>query len=97
MPETFIVRGDNALTELHRLIQEQAIDLVVLAAHGHVHADRRPYGDLAASLLTYGAVPLVVFQDLAAHEIEPTVAERATNALDFANPLRLNAPQLVAA
>jgi nucleotide-binding universal stress UspA family protein len=96
-PQTRVLRGEHVPTELQRLIQQEAIDLVILTAHGHVHDDRRPYGNLATSLLTYGSAPLVVFQDLAPQEIEPTAAERAINALDFTSPQRLNPPQMVPA
>jgi len=96
-PKTHILRGTHVPTELQRMIQQEGIDLVILAAHGHVHEDRRPYGNLAASLLLYGSAPLVIIQDLAPHEIEPTAAERASNAFDVSSPQRLNPPQMVPA
>jgi nucleotide-binding universal stress UspA family protein len=96
-PQTRVVRGEHAPAALQHLVQNEAVDLIILSAHGHIHDDRRPYGQLAANLLTYGAVPIVVFQDLASHEIEPTAAERAYHTSELSAPTRLNPPQLVAA
>ena len=70
--------GDNVASALHHLVEREEIDLVVLSAHGYTGDDLRSYGSLVATLISYGATPLLVFQDLPAHEIKPTKAEEAT-------------------
>lgn len=82
-PTIRILEGTHVPTTLTTLIQQAEIDLVLVSAHGHMYEDRRPYGSLATHLFTYSAVPVMVYQDLAQHEIEPTQAELALNHLNF--------------
>jgi nucleotide-binding universal stress UspA family protein len=74
-PQTRIVESEHVATTLHRLIHQENVDLVMLSAHGHRHAQKLPYGQLTLSLMMYAAVPLFVFQDLSSAEIELTQAE----------------------
>lgn len=97
MPTTHVLEGEHVAVALHEFVAQAQIDLVILSAHGDVYEDKRPYGNLAASLMTYGAVPVLVFQDLADHEIEPTPAELALHTSEFNSQKRLNSPQLTAA
>jgi nucleotide-binding universal stress UspA family protein len=91
-PQIHVLDGEHVPSTLHRFIRHSEVDLVMLSAHGHVHADRRPYGNLAHNLMTYGGVPVIVFQDLAQEEIERTLAEVALADRELASQNRLNAP-----
>lgn len=71
-----LVDGD-ASSALHRLVQENGIDLVIASAHGYSGHAQLPYGDIASSLIYYGNCSILVLQDLAPHEIEQTEAERS--------------------
>jgi nucleotide-binding universal stress UspA family protein len=75
--ETRVIVDENVANGLHRLIQEEAIDLVIVSAHGHSGQNQRTYGNLPTSLILDGAMPLWVVQDLEVDEIEPTAAEQA--------------------
>jgi nucleotide-binding universal stress UspA family protein len=66
----------NVTTTLHNLVEQTAADLVVLNAHGHSCQPQWPYGNIAASFLTYGTTPLLIMQDLLPHEILFSKAER---------------------
>ena len=92
-PCAFVIEHEHAPSALQAFIRQEQVDLVFLAAHGYVHEDKRPYGNLAANLITYGAVPIIVVQDLAHHEIEPTQAELAFSVVEYSVQGRLNAPQ----
>lgn len=96
-PQTYVLEGEHVPATVHGFIQNQEVDLVLLSAHGHVHPDRRPYGSLAHNLMTYAGVPVIVFQDLEEHEIEPTPAELAYEKVKFSSQGRLHPPQPVAA
>ena len=48
-------RAENVAMELGRLVDEQAIDLILLSAHGSAPNLQRAYGDTVASLLHYAA------------------------------------------
>lgn len=61
---------------LRAMAAEEKADLVVLAAHGGACGARLPFGAVPLNLLVYGETPLLVVQDLAPEEIEPTRAER---------------------
>lgn len=92
-PCTYVIEHEHVPAALQDFIRKQGVDLVFLSAHGYVHEDKRPYGNLVANLMTYGAVPIIVIQDLAYEEIEPTQAELAFNAVEFGDRNRRNAPQ----
>jgi nucleotide-binding universal stress UspA family protein len=49
---------------LLEVAMREAIDLVVLSAHGCTCNPARPFGSVAAHLLTHSTVPLLVLQDL---------------------------------
>jgi nucleotide-binding universal stress UspA family protein len=73
--ETRLLSPDNVTVALHELVDREQIDLVVLSAHGSSGTARFPYGSRAASFIAYGSTPLLIVQDLAPTELEPTVAE----------------------
>lgn len=74
-PQLYIQVHDNVATTLHRLVEQQAADLVILCAHGDSGQQQWPFGNVATSFITYGTTPLLVMQDLSQHEISRSKAE----------------------
>lgn len=75
---TRLLVAESAVTALHRLAQEEHVDLVALSAHGYSGDVHRPYGSLVTSFIVYGSTPLLIIQDLPADLIESTPAESVT-------------------
>lgn len=75
---TRLLVAESAVTALHRLAQEEHVDLVALSAHGYSGDVHRPYGSLVTSFIIYGSTPLLIIQDLPADLIEATQAETVT-------------------
>lgn len=94
-PQTYVLDGEHVPSTVQSFIAREGVDLVLLSAHGHIHEDRRPYGNLAYNLMTYGGVPVIVFQDLEQGEIERTFAELAVIDREPNSQNRLNVPQPV--
>jgi nucleotide-binding universal stress UspA family protein len=59
-----ILVGNNVASALHRLAEQEAVDLVLLSAHGYSADNRFPYGSVVISFIAYGATPLLIMQDL---------------------------------
>ena len=72
-----ILVNENAASVLHTMVEQNQVDLVVLSAHGYSGETRWPYGSIVIGFIAYGSSPLLVFQDLAANQIQPSPAERA--------------------
>ncbi|HRW10008.1 MAG TPA: universal stress protein [Caldilineaceae bacterium] len=75
--EVQILESDDVAAALHELATTVNADLVVLGAHGYSGSRKWPYGSVATSFITYGSHPLLIVQDIAAEEIDPTPAQRA--------------------
>ena len=75
--ETRLMISNHVATELHKLADQENVDLVLLSAHGYSGEMRWPYGGLVAGFVAYGSSPLLIFQDAPAKEIAPTPAEVA--------------------
>lgn len=73
-----IMDSDDLNASLHDLVEAEDPDLVVLSAHGYSGKRRWCYGSVASSFIAYCSRPLLVVQDLAPEEMEPTQAELAT-------------------
>ncbi|MCX6049385.1 MAG: universal stress protein [Chloroflexi bacterium] len=78
-PRTRIIVSDHLTSELHKLLEQEEIDLVLVSAHGNSGQNQWPYGSVVTSFITHSAVPLLILQDLPLYEIQPTEAERATS------------------
>jgi hypothetical protein len=59
------------------VVEENEIDLVMLTAHGLSGKTKWPYGSIVISFIAYGTKPLLVYQDIARENMEPTRAEDA--------------------
>ncbi|CAN5406225.1 hypothetical protein BH10CHL1_BH10CHL1_00980 [soil metagenome] len=77
-PRTRVLVGEHVTSELHKLLEQEKVDLVLVSAHGNSGQNQWPYGSVVTSFITYSAVPLLILQDLPLYEIQPTEAERAT-------------------
>jgi len=75
--QTRLLVGTSAAEVLQDLVQREQADLVVLSAHGSSGTAKWPYGGVATNFIAYGTTPLLIIQDLAAANMEPTVAELA--------------------
>jgi nucleotide-binding universal stress UspA family protein len=73
--ETRLLIDDNPLAALHRFVEQEQVQLVILSAHGYGGETHWPFGSLVVSFLAYGGAPLLVVQDLPPERIEPTQAE----------------------
>jgi nucleotide-binding universal stress UspA family protein len=73
--EKHLMIDDNPIAALHRLVEQENIQLVMLSAHGYSGETRWPFGSVVISFLAYGTTPILVVQDLPSEQIEPTLAE----------------------
>jgi nucleotide-binding universal stress UspA family protein len=76
--QTRLLVSDDAPAALHRLVEEEEIDLVLLSAHGYTGTPRWPYGSMALNFITFGTTPLLMVQDLSEEEVAQSQAEIAT-------------------
>lgn len=61
--QTHMLISDNAATELHRIVEQEQIDLVMLSAHGYSGRNQWPYGNITNNFILYGKTPLLIVQD----------------------------------
>lgn len=73
--ETRLVIDENPTVALHRVAEQEDIQLLILSAHGYSGDTHWPFGSVVVSFLAYGTTPLLVIQDLPPERIEPTFAE----------------------
>ena len=75
--QVHILVSDHVAATLHEIVDQEKIDLVLLAAHGYSGQTRWPYGSVVSRFITYGSTALLIVQDLPQDRIEPTWAEVA--------------------
>jgi len=75
--DTHTALADHDAAQLHELVKDEDIDLVILSAHGHSGEAKWPYGSVALNFIAYGTKPLLIMQDISKGEVPPTEAERA--------------------
>lgn len=63
-----VLVSSNVSAALYEFATRETIDLVLLTAHGSSGLNQRPYGSLASGLLVYGAMPVMVLQDMPSHD-----------------------------
>ena len=66
--QTHLITGDNAAVELHRMAEQENIDMVALSAHGYSGNHQWPYGSMVNNFILYGKAPLLIVQDLPAKQ-----------------------------
>jgi nucleotide-binding universal stress UspA family protein len=62
--EIRLLESNNLAEALHKLINEEQIDLVVMSAHGHSGRADWPYGSLVTNFITNCTTSLLIVQDL---------------------------------
>ncbi len=68
------LEGDAITSTLNHFAEREAIDLMLLCAHGHSNS-KQSYGAVVTSAIVHGNVSVFIYQDLSPIEIEPTHAE----------------------
>jgi nucleotide-binding universal stress UspA family protein len=63
---------------LHDMVEENAVDLTIISAHGYSCDTRWPYGSVGLGFIVYGNTPLLILQDLPDNRFELTRAEIAS-------------------
>lgn len=71
------VEVGNSVEELHDLVENEDVDLVVLSAHGQSGNPKWPYGSVTLSFVAYGTTPLLIVQDISRQEAQESRAEIA--------------------
>jgi nucleotide-binding universal stress UspA family protein len=77
--ETHLLVSESPTAALHNVVEEEGVDMVLLAAHGYSGGAQWPYGSIALNFIAYGSRPLLIMQDISAEEAEVTPAERAVH------------------
>jgi nucleotide-binding universal stress UspA family protein len=72
--QTHLISGDHTAAELHRMTEQEQIDMVALSAHGYSGNQQWPYGNLVNNFIMYGKTSLLIVQDLPARQ-EPKPLE----------------------
>lgn len=66
---------EDVAAALHAMVEAEGVDLTVLCAHGYSGKTKWPFGSVTTSFIEYGTTPLLMTQDMAPEEVEPTEAE----------------------
>jgi nucleotide-binding universal stress UspA family protein len=77
--QTRLLLRDDISSTLHKLVDDEKIDLVVLSAHGYSGARKWPYGNIVQKFIAYGSTPLLIYQDFQPDELIRTQAETIMN------------------
>jgi nucleotide-binding universal stress UspA family protein len=77
--ETRLLVSESPAATLHAVVEEEGVDMVVLAAHGYSGGAQWPYGSTALNFIAYGSTPLLIMQDISAEEAQVTPAEKAAS------------------
>lgn len=75
--ESHLLISDNPGAALHEMVDDEDVDLVVMAAHGYSGQARWPYGSIALNFIAYGSRPLLMIQDVPPERATMTEAEKA--------------------
>lgn len=72
-----LIVSENIAISLHQLVEDEAVDLVAISAHGYSGHAKWPYGSLTTSFIEYGTTPLLIVQDLEPNVLALSQAEVA--------------------
>lgn len=75
--EARLLVSDDRAVALHNLVDEEDVDVVVMAAHGYSGRAMWPYGSMALNFIVYGSTPLLMIQDVTHEHAVITAAELA--------------------
>jgi len=79
---TILEVSTKVARSLHRIADENIIDLTVLSAHGYSGDTHWPFGSVVSGFINYGSSALLILQDLPVDRIEQTYAEIAARETD---------------
>ena len=75
--QTRLLLSEHPAEALHKLVDEEEVDIVLLSAHGYSGKAQWPYGSTTLNFIAYGTTPLLIVQDVPLEEVEMTKAEKA--------------------
>ena len=75
--QTRLLLSEHPAEALHKLVDEEEVDIVLLSAHGYSGKAQWPYGNTTLNFIAYGTTPLLIVQDVPREEVEMTKAEKA--------------------
>lgn len=81
--QVHVTGSDDIIEALHELSDQEAVDLVILSAHGASGKQRWPYGSMVNSFIAYSTLPLLIVQDMKRHEIKRSAVEIIAEAGDM--------------
>jgi nucleotide-binding universal stress UspA family protein len=74
-PRTMVIRDGDVRTRLERLVEDEAVDLVVLSSHGHTGRAGVPYGSVTADLILHSSVPTLILRPRSYARMHKTMAK----------------------
>lgn len=75
--ETFVLQNRSVSSALHDLAEQQAVDLIIMSAHGYTGQNIHPYGSITREIMELGSKPILIIQDISPAEVNLTDSERA--------------------
>ena len=89
-----VLVGDHVAETLHKLAEEEGVNLVVLSAHGYSGGTRFLYSGVVFSFIIYGSTPVLIVQDVPVAELQPNPAEiRVAGHGDLPTPHDISGPE----
>ena len=79
--QTRLLLHNDVASALHELVEQEKVDLLIMIAHGYSGQTKWPYGNVVEKFITYGATPLLIYQDFKPGELVRTQAEAAMEQL----------------
>jgi nucleotide-binding universal stress UspA family protein len=77
---TMVLRDGDVRTRLERLVEDEAVDLVVLSSHGHTGRAGVPYGSVTADLILQSSVPTLIVRPRSSARMHKTMAKAVPGA-----------------
>jgi nucleotide-binding universal stress UspA family protein len=75
--EIRVVESNNVAAAILELANQEAVDLILMSAHGYTGESTHPYGNVTRNSMEYGTKSILVIQDVPLSQVRPTVAEVA--------------------
>lgn len=72
--EIRVVESNNVSTAIQDLANQEAVDLILMSAHGYTGESTHPYGNVTRDAMEYGTKTILVIQDVAHSQVQPTTA-----------------------
>lgn len=69
--ETRLMQSESVTSALHDIADHEAIDLVILSAHGYTGQTHWPYGSIVTNFIAYGIAPVLIVQDARLETMAP--------------------------